>query len=31
VAIANEDITGISPDAIAQITWNIAEWKRVTP
>lgn len=31
VAIANENVTGIRADAIAPITWNIAEWKRVTP
>jgi peptide/nickel transport system substrate-binding protein len=31
VAIANENVTGIQPDAIAPITWNIAEWKRTAP
>jgi peptide/nickel transport system substrate-binding protein len=29
VAIAVDTIEGIKPDALAPITWNIADWKRV--
>jgi peptide/nickel transport system substrate-binding protein len=28
VALMNANVTGVTPDALAPITWNIAEWKR---
>jgi peptide/nickel transport system substrate-binding protein len=28
VALMSANVTGVAPDALAPITWNIAEWKR---
>jgi peptide/nickel transport system substrate-binding protein len=31
VVITTNNMTGVKPDPLAPITWNIASWQHVTP